>query len=89
MQRIPKGAFLDPDGNLADSCFDLGKDGMFTGYKILIGSFFKDGSFVENLKPKTVCLALQAKGFQVDIVTDELDFATKVPKYDQIWVISN
>lgn len=58
MSSIPKGALLDPDGNPADSIYDLGKDGMFTGYKILIGAFYTGEGLVENLKTKTACLAL-------------------------------
>jgi len=37
---LPKGCILDPDGNPADSSYDLGIDGMFTKFKILIGVFY-------------------------------------------------
>lgn len=78
---IPKSVLLDPDGNPANSVYDLGRDGMFTWYKVLIGAFYTGEDMLNHLN-KTAGLALKIMGFILDIVTTELEFANKVPEYD-------
>lgn len=76
---MPKGCILDPDGNPADSSYDLGIDGMFTKFKILIGLFYHG---IEADLRSTAMLALKGKGFTVDLTKTESEFAQKLPEYD-------
>jgi len=69
---LPKGCILDPDGNPADSKYDLGLDGMFSKFKILIGAFYNP---IDVDIHKTAFLALEGKGFRVESVLTELEFA--------------
>lgn len=77
INELPKNVILDPDGNPADSKFDLGKDGAFTKFSILIGAF----SYYKDLE-ETAMLALKGKGFTVERVLTEIEFIKKLPQFD-------
>lgn len=63
--------FDNPDG----ACYDLGKDGAFSEFKVVFGNFLSC-PMPEPLK------ALKKKGFKVDEHNDEADFIKKLPNYD-------
>ena len=61
------GAVLDRHGNPQGSCYDLGKDGSFSDFHVLIGLFFHHNAERVDLE-NTAIPALQKKGFQVRVV---------------------
>jgi hypothetical protein len=75
----------DRHGNPTNREYDLGRDGAFTGYRILIGQFYRSGDMTEPIG------ALKIKGFQVENVKDELEFISKLQSnhYQIAWVISS
>jgi hypothetical protein len=75
----------DEYGNPTDREYDLGRDGAFIGYRILIGQFYTSGDMNAPIE------ALKMKGFHVENVKNELEFISKLQSnhYQIAWVISS
>jgi hypothetical protein len=75
----------DQHGNPTNREYDLGRDGAFIGYRILIGRFYRSGDMKELIE------ALQIKGFQVENVKNESEFISKLRSnhYQIAWIISS
>lgn len=73
--------YLDTHGNPVGAEYDLGQDGAFTGYKIVIGTFIP----VVMDKPIT---ALKQKGFTVVETKDEASFCKELETSDVCWILS-
>jgi len=73
---------FDKHANPKGSEFDLGKDGSFSDFTVLIGGFVS-GASMQNPKK-----ALEIKGFSVIIELNEANFLKKLPNADVAWIIS-
>lgn len=78
----------DKDGNPIGSIYDLGSDGGFSKFKIIIGKFYSEPGFSVNDLEQNAVKALKEKGFQVFITENEDEFLQKLLDYDQAWIIS-
>jgi len=82
---VEDGIEYDKHGNLLSEEFDLGKDGSFNDFSVLIGMFYPSSDCAEK--------ALRKKGFQVTVVSTELEFLRLLREnggqYDVVWVISS
>jgi hypothetical protein len=76
--------YANPEGNE----YDLGYDGAFEQFDILIGIFYS-GLNVKQFTEETVGPALSKKGFHYEIVTTEAKFKDKLNDCDVAWIISN
>jgi hypothetical protein len=78
------GVEYDKHGNLLSEEFDLGKDGSFNDFSILIGMFYSCGN---DLAQK----ALEKKGFRVTLLQDVGEFINRLNQAvdDVAWIISN
>jgi len=81
--EVGQQAKVDKHGNLAGNESDLGRDGAFTGFKILIGRFAQE---CDTSNPTR---ALQAKGFEVKEVCTEGEFIRSLDWCDVASFISN
>ncbi|CAF0814563.1 unnamed protein product [Adineta ricciae] len=83
--NIEDASTYDQYNNPIDGEYDLGRDGAFTDYRILIGQFYKSGDM------KAPIDALEKKGFHVESVKTELEFIAKLrsEQYEIAWVISS
>ena len=74
----------DEYGNPMNREYDLGRDGAFAGYRILIGQFYTSGDMSAPIA------ALKMKGFHVDNFKNEFEFISKLQSntYQIAWVIS-
>jgi len=72
----------DAHGNAKGSDFDLGSDGSFTGFTVLIGNF------VSGANMNNPVVALKRKGFEVILEPDEKKFLEKINDADVAWIIS-
>lgn len=83
--NISEANGYDQYGNPTNREYDLGRDGAFLGYSILIGQFYTSGDMSAPIE------ALQVKGFQVDNVKSETEFISKLQSthYQIAWVISS
>lgn len=84
ISNIP-GALPDKFGNPEGSQYDLGLDGSFVGYKILIVNYCSIASF------SCVPAALKKKGFTVKVYTGDisvLDLRRELTDACQLWIIS-
>jgi len=89
------GAALDEHSNPMGAEYDLGKEGAFTQFKVLIGNFFQIKTDIDRQNMKDVKLekptsALAAKGFQFELVSTEDDFVSKLSEgeTDVAWILS-
>jgi len=73
---------FDKHANPEGSEFDLGKDGEFTEYTVLIGQFDMQCGLNDAKS------ALQKKGFKVIIVTTMEEFTKKLGQCQVAWIIS-
>lgn len=76
-------------GNEERPEFDLGKDGAFSDFRILVGCFYYE---VKNCWDTNAGKALSQKGFKVTITDNEREFIQQLrsePGYDVTWIISN
>ena len=69
--------------------YDLGKDGVFTKFTILIGCFYHGEGMIDDIKNVTAIPDLNRKGFQnVNLVMYEDEFIDQLKTADQAWIIS-
>jgi len=73
---------LDKHSNPSGSSFDLGQDGQFSEFTVLIGGFVSGASMGNPVQ------ALKKKGFQVILENSEKGFLSQLKIADVAWVIS-
>ncbi|CAF4374171.1 unnamed protein product [Rotaria socialis] len=80
----------DKHGNPVGTHYDLGRDGAFNRYCVLIGQFYSDSAFSDVAMQKPID-ALMVKGFQVKHVKSETEFLSELSTnlYRIVWVISS
>jgi len=80
---------MDQYGNYLGSEYDLGKDGAFSDFSVLIGQFHRD---LQSGWGRTAGAALAKKGFRVKLINpgQEKEFITALAgdEYDVAWIIS-
>jgi len=83
------GVEYDRHGNILSEAYDLGKDGSFNDFSLLIGKFINRGPMNDSFVGLAV-KALQKKGFRVDDTSDENTFTEKLNSgnYDVAWIVS-
>jgi hypothetical protein len=83
---------LDQYKNPKGSEFDLGRQGAFGEFRILVGNFYSDNpEFNKKTFDMYAKRAMETKGFSLDYVETEEEFMTKlnILVYDQAWIISS
>jgi len=85
LQEIPS-APVDENKNPIGRAFDLGVEGAFTDFKILVLDR-PQFSFPLSNRDSPAERALKSKGFQVDVVNSEQEFIRKLPNVHQAWII--
>lgn len=87
--KIPDAASFDQYGNPKGTNYDLGKDGAFNNYSILIAQFYQDSQFDDKAMQVPID-TLKAKGFQVSHVKNEQECIRelKTNRYAVAWIIS-
>jgi hypothetical protein len=85
-QATPQSIGLDAYGNQASEEFDLGQDGAFSDYSVLVGIFYHEVASCWN---KNAGAALKKKGFRVTITTSETEFVNYLNKleHDVAWIV--
>jgi hypothetical protein len=80
----------DQYGNPTGREYDLGRDGAFKEFNILIAQFYSDSQFNDAAMQIPID-ALNAKGFQVKHVKTENECITELAsnRYEIAWIISN
>ena len=70
--------------------YDLGRDGAFKGYNVLIAQFYMDSQFNDTTVQRPID-ALQMKGFNVKLVKSENECIKELSSnsYSIVWIISN
>eukprot|EP01102_Stenamoeba_stenopodia_P015576 TRINITY_DN532_c0_g1_i1.p1 TRINITY_DN532_c0_g1~~TRINITY_DN532_c0_g1_i1.p1 ORF type:complete len:493 (+),score=129.40 TRINITY_DN532_c0_g1_i1:37-1515(+) len=68
--------------------FDLGRDGKFKKFKVVLGAFYKEGPDGQTTMGKPAA-ALRKKGFQIMMTTDELKFTEGLETADVAIIMSN
>ncbi|CAF4413313.1 unnamed protein product [Rotaria sp. Silwood2] len=86
---IGNAGSYDRHGNPIGKGYDLGQDGSFTEYSILIGQLYLGGELSDAEMQKPI-EALKVKGFQVKHVRGESVFLSELrsKRYQIAWVIS-
>ncbi|CAF1487247.1 unnamed protein product [Adineta ricciae] len=86
---INNAAQYDQYGNPKGANYDLGKDGAFKDFSILIAQFYKDSQFNEAAIRVPID-ALKIKGFQVKHVQSENECITELQlnRHQIAWIIS-
>lgn len=86
---ISNASSYDIYGNPQEAIYDLGQDGAFGDYSILIGQFYQDYQF-NDIAMKNPIDALKVKGFAVKHVKTENEFITELQSntHEIAWVIS-
>jgi hypothetical protein len=88
-KKIAAGVIpVDKDGNPQGAIFDLGIDGGFTQFKLIIGKFKNNEGFTKKSFENHVGKALTLKGFQWKCIENEDDFLQELPNNDIAWIIS-
>jgi len=84
------GVDYDQHGNILSQEYDLGIDGAFNDFSLLIGSFVNTGPLTDFFVGLAV-KALEKKGFRVTFTCEETGFIKllKENKYDVAWIISS
>ncbi|CAF3546896.1 unnamed protein product [Rotaria socialis] len=87
--NIEKADMYDKYGNPEGRAYDLGRDGSFTEYAILIGQLYIESELSDEAMQKPTD-ALKVKGFQVKHVKGEVAFLSELrsKRYQIVWVIS-
>lgn len=67
--------------------YDLGKDGAFKGYSVLIGVFYLKEGLPTDISNLSVP-ALQKKGMKVTVATSEKQFSSLISEHTVLWIIS-
>ena len=89
-KKIAAGVIqVDKDANPKGSIFDLGQDGAFTEFKLIIGKFFNREGFTRESFEDHVGKALTLKGFQWKCTENEDDFLQELHTNDIVWIISS
>jgi hypothetical protein len=76
-------------GNEERPEFDLGKDGAFSDFTVLVGCFYSEVNSCWNTNAGK---ALSQKGFKVVLTTDEREFIKHLksePGFDVTWIVSD
>ncbi|CAF3804860.1 unnamed protein product [Rotaria sp. Silwood1] len=86
--NIQDASSYDEHGNPEGSVYDLGRDGAFNRYAILIGEIYVNVEYNIECIQKPIN-ALKKKGFKVKYVTNRTDFISELQtnKYKIAWVI--
>jgi len=74
--------------NPAGTKYDLGRDGAFSDFSVLIGKFYNGEGFTNENFTSGPGADLTRKGFKWKIVTTEVEFISELNKYDIAWIIS-
>ena len=87
--NIPEAVGFDRYGNPTGREYDLGRDGAFMGFHILIAQFYSDSQFNDTAMQLPI-VELNAKGFQVKHVKTESECITELAsnRYQVAWIIS-
>ena len=87
--NITDAKVYDRYGNPTGREYDLGRDGAFNGFHILIAQFYSDIQFNDTAMQVPID-ALKAKGFQVKHVKTENECITELAsnRYQIAWIIS-
>jgi hypothetical protein len=87
--NITDASAYDHYGNPTGREYDLGRDGAFMGFNILIAQFYSDFQFNDAAMQVPIA-ALNAKGFQVKHVKTENECITELAsnRYEIAWIIS-
>ncbi|CAF1191569.1 unnamed protein product [Adineta steineri] len=87
--KITNAGGYDQYGNPIGKTYDLGRDGAFKDFNILIAQFYADAQF-NDAAMKIVIDALSVKGFQVKHVKAENECITELAsnRYEIAWIIS-
>ena len=80
---------FDAFNNPAGTNWDLGKDGKFGNYKVIIGQFYTGEGFTMESFHKYPGSILKQKGFKYDVYNDEEQFIQHLNEYNIAWVISD
>ena len=75
--------FQNPNGH----DFDLGRDGAFTEFSIIVGLFCPHLN--ENRFRQYAAPSIEKKGFQLKCTMDEEEFLENLFEYDVAWIISD
>jgi len=95
-QPVKKGGYTEAEinvlrgkGNEERAEFDLGKDGAFSDFAILVGCFCNEVTHWDHNSGK----ALSQKGFRITYVTEEREFIRQLKNgangFDVTWIISS
>ncbi|CAF3934269.1 unnamed protein product [Rotaria sordida] len=86
---ISNASEYDQYGNPKGTTYDLGKDGAFKDFSILIAQFYQDGQF-NDTAIKVPIDALKVKGFQVKHVKSENECISEFQsnRHQIAWIIS-
>lgn len=87
--NITDARIYDRYGNPSGREYDLGRDGAFKEFNILIAQFYGDCQFTDAAMQLPID-ALNMKGFQVKLVKTEHDCITELAsnRYAMVWIIS-
>lgn len=87
--NISDASGYDEYGNPKGAIYDLGKDGAFKDFSILIAQFYQDGQF-NDTTIKIPIDALKVKGFQVKHVKSENECISEFQsnRHQIVWIIS-
>ncbi len=87
--NITDACVYDHYGNPTGREYDLGRDGAFMGFNILIAQFYSDSQFNDAAMQKPIA-ELKSKGFQVILVKTEDECITELAsnRYQIAWIIS-
>lgn len=86
MEHLREGVHeLDEHHNFKERF--LGREGMFTAYKVIVGCFY-DFTYYRGFEV-TAGEELKKRGFSYDLVTDENRFLDTLMNYDIAWIISS
>jgi stress response protein SCP2 len=77
---------LDPHSNPSGREYDLGREGAFSEFKILIFNGIAQSSLEQYIVNPVN--ALRTKGFQVNITRKEEEFAAQLATHDEAWIVS-
>jgi len=86
-QRLVDGIAYDDHGNEVSDDWDLGKDGAFNDFSVLVGIFYSE---VATNWESNAGAALRKKGFRVTVTTDEANFVAQLRllRHDVAWFVS-
>jgi len=77
--------FANPSGRI----YDLGHEGAFGRFSVIVGLFCKDHMLIPKHFMTNAGKALQEKGFRVKVETSRVDFANDLCNHDVGWIVSD